>query len=178
MIKILFVCLGNICRSPAAEGVFRALVRERGLDEHIVVDSAGTSLMQVGRPPDPRTLAVARSRGLDLSALRARRIERVECSRHDYILTMDSANLEDVRALASPAHQDRIHRFLEFARHPSRLDVPDPYLTSGLAPFEAMFDLIEVGSSELLRRLVDIHPDALSGTRSIRGGAPVGDGQA
>lgn len=169
MIKVLFVCLGNICRSPAAEAVLRALVREHGLADQIAVDSAGTSQMQVGKAPDPRAQTVGACRGLDLSALRARQIQRDECARHDYILVMDGANLDDVRALCPLAQPGRVHRFLEFVNHPAQLDVPDPYLTSGLEPFEAMFDLIETGCRGLLRRLISLHPDELRPVRPVEG---------
>lgn len=157
MIKVLFVCLGNICRSPAAEGVFRALIRDHGLDGRIDVDSAATSDMQVGRPPDPRTQAVAERRGLDVSNLRARRIASADFDRFDHVIAMDRANLADLHAICPPSRSDRVRLFLEVARDPSRLEIPDPYLTSGLAPFETMFDLIETGSVGLLRWLQQAH---------------------
>lgn len=166
MIKVLFVCLGNICRSPAAEVVFRSLIHRHELSGHIQVDSAGTSNMQVGRPPDPRVRRVARRRGYDLDGVRARQVVRADCDHFDYIFAMDRDNLEDLSRLCRPAEYDRIGLFLAAATHPTRREVPDPYLSDGLAAFESMFDLIEAGSTGVLRRLRDSHPLPLGGARS------------
>lgn len=166
MIKILFVCLGNICRSPAAEAVFRTLVSREGLNGRILVDSAATGDWQVGRPPDDRVQAVARRRGLDLSKLRARQIAQGDFQNFDHVVAMDRANLEDLRAVCPPSRSDRLRLFLDAARSPSLQDVPDPYTRSGLAPFETMFDLIEAGGADLLEWLKERHPAELGCPRA------------
>ena len=121
--NVLFVCLGNICRSPTAEGVFREFVRVEGLIEQIAIDSAGTGAWHVGEPPDQRAQAAARSRGYDLSAQRARQVRAMDFEQHDLILAMDRANYDDLQALCPDRLQDRIHLFLSFAR---RADVEGP----------------------------------------------------
>ncbi|HSO43214.1 MAG: low molecular weight protein-tyrosine-phosphatase [Rhodospirillales bacterium] len=159
MIKVLFVCLGNICRSPAAEAGFRALLTRHGLDGRILVDSAATSSMQIGKAPDPRTQAVAQRRGLDLADLRARQVQREDFFRFDHILAMDRANLEDLRAICPPGARARIGLFLEGAAGEGCGDVADPYLDRGLSAFERMFDQIETGCAGLLRWMEREHPD-------------------
>ena len=99
MVAILFVCLGNICRSPTAEGVFRSRCRSKGLSEQVYVDSAGTGGWHVGNPADPRAVAAAAGRGIDLSPLRARQVEAVDFRRFNYVLAMDSSNFQDLSAL-------------------------------------------------------------------------------
>ncbi|BCG99063.1 protein-tyrosine-phosphatase [Mesorhizobium sp. 131-2-5] len=124
--SILFVCLGNICRSPLAEGVFRAVWAERGRGRDMLLDSAATSGWEVGSAPDPRSIAVAMRHGIDISGQRARKVRREDFSRFDLILGMDRSNVADLKALA-PA-RDRVHLFLEFAHGQAR-DVPDPIMT-------------------------------------------------
>ncbi|TIT86333.1 MAG: low molecular weight phosphotyrosine protein phosphatase, partial [Mesorhizobium sp.] len=124
--SILFVCLGNICRSPLAEGVLRAVLAERGTGHDIVLDSAATSGWEVGSAPDPRSIAIAIRHGIDISGQRARRIAPEDFARFDLILGMDRSNVRDLKALAPQAARDRIHLFLKFASGNQR-DVPDPY---------------------------------------------------
>ncbi|TGS57681.1 low molecular weight phosphotyrosine protein phosphatase, partial [Mesorhizobium sp. M1D.F.Ca.ET.183.01.1.1] len=124
--SILFVCLGNICRSPLAEGVFRAVWSECAQGREIVLDSAATSGWEVGSAPDPRSIAVAMGHGIDISGQRARRIAPGDFSRFDLILGMDRANVRDLKAVAPPSAADRIHLYLEFATGNGG-DVPDPY---------------------------------------------------
>ncbi len=152
MVNVLFVCLGNICRSPAAEGVFRALIQAEGLADTVHCDSAGTRNWHAGKPPDPRTIAAARRRGLDLTGLRARAIAADDFRRFDYLLAMDRDNLTDL-VVASPkrAHH-RLGLFLGFARETGHESVPDPYY-DGDAAFEHMFDLIEAGARGLCDHL-------------------------
>ena len=122
--SILFVCLGNICRSPLAEGIFRTVWAERGQGRHMLLDSAATSGWEVGSAPDPRSIAVAMRHGIDISGQRARKVRREDFSRFDLILGMDRSNVADLKALAPT--RDRVHLFLEFAHGQAR-DVPDPY---------------------------------------------------
>ncbi|MBL8659370.1 MAG: low molecular weight phosphotyrosine protein phosphatase [Rhodospirillales bacterium] len=163
MIKVLFVCLGNICRSPAAEAVFRSVVGRHHLDQRILVDSAGTSGVQVGRAPDPRAQKIALRRGFDVSRLRARQIGQADFARFHHIIAMDRANLDDLRDLSPPQYRERIQLFFDIVPHPSSPDVPDPYLASGLAAFEEMFDLIEAGCAGLLPWLRQAHAAELDG---------------
>jgi protein-tyrosine phosphatase len=149
--RVLFVCLGNICRSPTAEGVLRALAAREAPDLALEVDSAGTAAYHVGQPPDPRTRAAAARRGYDLSTLRARSIESSDFERFDLILAMDRENLTVLRQRA-PAHaHERLHLLLEFA--PDAPDeVPDPYY-GGPNGFEEVLDLVEAATRGLLAHL-------------------------
>ncbi len=151
-IGILFVCLGNICRSPAAEGVFRLRAADAGLAGRILVDSAGTSDWNLGRPPDPRTLAEARRRGVDLGGLRARRVRGDDFRRFDLILAMDWANLIALETIRPAEATAELHLFLDFAATSGRREVPDPY-HGGDDHFREMFDLIEVGVAGLIAHL-------------------------
>ena len=114
MVNVLFICLGNICRSPTAEGVFQKLVADAGLTKRIQVDSAGTAGWHQGRAPDPRTIAAAKKRGVDLSKLRARQILPADFEAFDYILVMDAVNLQDVKRLLPADYRGRLGLFLEF----------------------------------------------------------------
>jgi protein-tyrosine phosphatase len=151
-VKILFVCLGNICRSPTAEGVVRALAAREAPELPLEVDSAGTAAYHVGQPPDPRTRAAAARRGYDLSALRARTLESADFERFDLILAMDRENLRVLRRHA-PAHvHERLRLFLEFAPEAAPEDVPDPYY-GGPNGFEEVLDLVEAATRGLLAHL-------------------------
>ena len=147
--SILFVCLGNICRSPLAEGVFRAVWAERGRGRDMLLDSAATSGWEVGSAPDPRSIAVAMRHGIDISGQRARKVRREDFSRFDLILGMDRSNVADLKALA-PA-RDRVHLFLEFAHGQAR-DVPDPYY-DGPEAFAEVYRMIREASEALATRL-------------------------
>lgn len=148
--SILFVCLGNICRSPLAEGVFRAVWAERGWGRDIRLDSAATSGWEVGSPPDPRSIAVAMRHGVDISGQRARKITPQDFSRFDLVLGMDRSNVADLKALA-PAARDRVQLFLEFAHGQAR-DVPDPYY-DGPEAFAEVYRMIREASEALATRL-------------------------
>lgn len=152
MIKILFVCMGNICRSPTAQGVFQRLIEQTGLFQEIKIDSAGTHAYHVGNPPDPRAQAVALRRGIDLSALRARRVTRSDFEKFDYILAMDQDNLSALRMICPPEHGYKLRLFLDFAPELKMGDVPDPYY-GGATGFEQVLDLVEIASEGLLRHL-------------------------
>ncbi len=152
--KLLFVCLGNICRSPTAHGVFRAIAAREAPGLVTEVDSAGTADYHTGDPPDPRTVRVGALRGYDLSGLRARQVERVDFERFDLLLAMDRANLAALRALAPSTRRERAQLFLEYAGHPAMLEVPDPYYGKE-ADFERVVDLVEQASRSLVARLHD-----------------------
>jgi protein-tyrosine phosphatase len=148
--RILFVCLGNICRSPLAEGVMRDLARRAGHGEAISVDSAGTGAWHVGDPPDRRSIAVAGAHGIDIANLRGRKIGIADFEAFDLILGMDRSNVRELRALA-PAAADKVHLFMNYAVGRND-DVPDPYYESAHA-FEALYQMLVAGCSSLLAKL-------------------------
>lgn len=150
--RILFVCLGNICRSPTAEAVLRALAAREAPELPIEVDSAGTAGYHVGQPPDPRTRAAAARRGYDLGALRARIVEPADFERFDLILAMDHENLEVLRRRAPRHTHGRLQLFLEFAPDGGPEEVPDPYY-GGPNGFEEVLDLVEAAARGLLAQL-------------------------
>ncbi len=138
--RILFVCLGNICRSPMAEGVFRVEAARRGLD--VEIDSAGTSDWHVGEPPDPRAREAAAGIGIDISALRGRQATRRDMQTHDLILAMDRKNLDHLKRLAGPEHAHKVRLFLDFAPDRMEDEVPDPYY-GGPEGFAHVLDLLQ-----------------------------------
>jgi len=151
-VGVLFVCMGNICRSPTAEGVFRQLVREAGLEHRIHIDSAGTHGYHVGEAPDPRSQRAALRRGIDLSGLRARQVASDDFVRFDWVLAMDLANLAHLQRLCPPEHGDKVRLLLSFADEVDELEVPDPYY-GGASGFERVLDLVEAGGRGLLAYL-------------------------
>ncbi|HEX6559021.1 MAG TPA: low molecular weight protein-tyrosine-phosphatase [Longimicrobiales bacterium] len=151
-LRILFVCLGNICRSPLAEGVFRHMVHAAGLSDRFEIDSAGTSAYHAGDPPDERASAVARARGVVLVG-RSRPIVRADLDRFDYIIVMDTENLHAVQQMAEDAPHVQVRRLREFdAGGNGDLDVPDPYY-GGARGFEDVHDMVERGCTGLLEHL-------------------------
>ncbi len=150
MVKVLFVCLGNICRSPTAEGVFAALINREGLYDVVQIDSAGTGAWHVGEPPDRRAQAAAKTRGYDLSTQRARQIKGTDFRDFDYVIAMDRQNEQELFKMAPNNAQDRIHMFLSFAPEKGITDVPDPYY-GGADSFDHVLDLVEAASQGLLR---------------------------
>ena len=152
-LKVLFVCLGNICRSPLAEGVFRHLVANAGLADHFTIDSAGTSSYHTGDPPDARTAAVALARGVRLSGA-ARQVLARDLEDFDYVLVMDEENLESVKRLAKgKSSQATIKLLREFDPHAtSNLNVPDPYY-GGPRGFENVHDIVERSCAALLAHI-------------------------
>lgn len=152
MVKVLFVCMGNICRSPTAQGVFETLVSREGLAQHIAIDSAGTHAYHVGEPPDARAQQAALRRGVDLSSQRARKVQPEDFFEYDYVLAMDRSNYEALRDICHPDYEERLRLFLEFAPHLGEQDVPDPYY-GGAQGFERVLDLIEAASAGLLAEL-------------------------
>jgi protein-tyrosine phosphatase len=148
-IKVLFVCMGNICRSPSAQGVFELQLAKAELAHLVHIDSAGTHAYHVGEPPDRRATQAAASRGIDLTTQRARRVEVADFERFDYVLAMDSSNLEDLLSVCPEEYQHKVRLFLEFANANSSREVPDPYY-GGTQGFERVLDLIEEGAEGLL----------------------------
>ena len=146
-VGILFVCMGNICRSPMAHGVFRRLVAEAGLEDRVAIDSAGTIDYHAGEPPDRRAIAATASRGVDIADLRARAVRAEDCARYDLILAMDRGNYNRLRRLCNGGGDVRL--FLEFAPDRREQEVPDPY-SGGPEGFEYVLDLVEAGAAGLL----------------------------
>ncbi|MDC0662006.1 low molecular weight protein-tyrosine-phosphatase [Marinobacter sp. SS21] len=148
-VRVLFVCLGNICRSPTAEGVFQQAVDAAGMQTLIEVDSCGTGSWHVGKAPDSRAIEAARRRGIDISHLRARQFQPNDLTQFDYILVMDRQNLADVKDLWHRDGGTEPRLFLEFANTSGSLEVPDPYF-GGVQGFERVLDLIESASQGLI----------------------------
>ena len=152
--RILFVCMGNICRSPTAEGVFRRLVAERAPGVEIEIDSAGTHDYHVGDPPDPRSIAAAARRGVDLRQLRARLVHDEDFERFDLIVAMDRLNRETLLDRSPAPFRERIRLFMEFAGNREVEDVPDPYY-GGAPGFERVLDLAEEAAAGLLDEVLE-----------------------
>jgi len=149
---VLFVCLGNICRSPTAHGVFQSLVTGGQLTDKITVDSCGTGSFHIGSQPDPRAIRAAAKRNYDLSLLRARQVTPDDFSRFDYILAMDRMNLGNLQALAPKHYRGYLGLFLEFGQQRTYTQVPDPYY-EGEDGFELVLDLVEDASRGLLQHI-------------------------
>lgn len=149
--RILFVCLGNICRSPTAEGVLRGIAAREFPHLPLYVDSAGTANYHVGEPPDRRSIAAARRRGYDIASLRARQLAATDFTGFDYVLAMDRANLDQVQVLRPEPGGAQVGLFLEYASL-DQDEVPDPYY-GGVEDFEHVLDLCEAGARGLLTRL-------------------------
>ena len=155
-VKVLFVCMGNICRSPTAEGVFTHLVNQAGLADSIHIDSAGTHAYHVGNPPDPRATAAARQRNIDLTSQRARQVRADDFYEFDYILAMDRSNYADLSDLCPAGEEHRLHLFLEFAPQTGTEEVPDPYY-GGEQGFEHVLNLVEQAAEGLLEDIREKH---------------------
>lgn len=149
MTKILFCCMGNICRSPTAEAVFRKMLEERGMDDKVLVDSAGTHGYHLGEAPDPRTQRAAAERGYDLSGLRARKVVAADIEFFDLVLAMDCTNLEALRRICPPERQHRLKLFMSYARNFDDQEVPDPYYGLGHG-FDLVLDMVEDAADGLL----------------------------
>ena len=155
-VSVLFICMGNICRSPTAQGVFRALVEQEGLTDRIATDSAGTIAYHVGEAPDRRARETASRRGVDLSDLRARKVVAEDFERFDYLLAMDQDNYSDLLKLSPPGGEQRLYLFMDFARNRPEKEVPDPYY-GGVAGFDRVFDMVEEASRGLLNHILERH---------------------
>jgi len=152
-IRILFVCMGNICRSPTAEGVMRHLVGQAGLQSRILVDSAGTHGYHLGEPPDPRAQAAADRRGYDLSALRAREVKTADFEAFDLILAMDFNNLDRLQTICPSIHEAKLGMLMGYAREFKTPIVPDPYYR-GSADFDRVLDYVEDACKGLMEVLI------------------------
>jgi len=152
MIKVLFVCMGNICRSPTAQGAFEKVVKDAGLEKQIYIDSAGTHAYHVGENPDPRTQIAAKKRGLDLSKQRARKVSLNDFDEFDYILPMDQYNYSALVINALDKHLNKIQLFMAYAPEMGFKDVPDPYY-GGEKGFELVLDLTIAASKGLLEEI-------------------------
>lgn len=150
--RLLFICMGNICRSPTAEGVFRHVAGLEAPGRHFSIDSAGTHDYHIGAPPDPRALAAAARRGIDLSGLRARQLIAEDFTRFDHLLVMDRQNLRDATRLAPPGAAGRLQLLLDYAPEQPLREVPDPYYGGG-ADFERVLDLATAAARGLLKQL-------------------------
>ncbi len=151
-VKVLFVCMGNICRSPTAHGVFRKLVQDEGLMERIEIDSAGTHGYHVTEPPDRRAILTAARRGVDLEDLRARRAEPEDFLYYDYILAMDQENYMSLSAICPRGMERKLMLLMDFAPQLRTREVPDPYY-GGTTGFEQVFDMVEVAGKGLLAHI-------------------------
>jgi protein-tyrosine phosphatase len=149
---VLFVCLGNICRSPTAEGVFRQLLTQEAPELQVEVDSAGTADYHLGEPPDLRSQRAAMRRGIDLGGLRARQVTPADFARFDLILAMDRSNLVELEAMRPQNSRARVQLFLQYAPDLGRLEVPDPYYRDA-SGFEEVLDLTDAASRGLLAAL-------------------------
>jgi protein-tyrosine phosphatase len=149
MVNVLFVCMGNICRSPTAQGVFEQLVVTNELATVIQIDSAGTHAYHIGERPDQRAAEAASRRGIDLSKQKARRVSPEDFQRFDYVVAMDSGNYEDLASICPPEHESKLRLFMEFAPDIEVTEVPDPYY-GGATGFERVLDLIELAATGLL----------------------------
>lgn len=154
-LSVLFVCMGNICRSPTIEAVFRAALEQQRLDDRIHVDSAGTGSWHVGSPPDPRAIQAASKRGYDLTALRARQVVVADFSRYGWILAMDETNLRALEAMRPVDFAGHLGLLLDFAPELGVREVPDPYY-GGREGFDYVLDLAEASARGLIRHLTQL----------------------
>ena len=167
--RVLFVCMGNICRSPTAEGVFRKLLAERAPELDVDIDSAGTHGFHDGAAPDPRACRAAERRGVDLKGLRARRVTAQDFEEFDLVLAMDEQNREFLLEICPAEYRHRIRLLLEFAPHLERRDVPDPYY-GGSTGFEHVLDLVEEAAAGLLEHLRTTPPPPSGAAQAGREG--------
>jgi len=152
MIRILFVCMGNICRYPMAEGVFQSLLEKHGLADQVLIESAGTHAYHVGKLPDQRAIRTAEERGVDLSRLRARQVEPGDLEEYDLVLVMDEHNYDTVLFICAKQHQHKLGFLLDYAPHLKTRNLPDPYY-GGEIGFARVMDMIEDACEGLLSHL-------------------------
>jgi len=156
-INVLFICMGNICRSPTAHGVFESLVATQGLEDKIFVDSAGTHSYHVGEMPDQRAMKAALFRRLDLSSQRARQVEASDFERFQYVIAMDEDNVNNLKRVSGGERVQKIQLFMNFANRWEEHEVPDPYYGSGEHGFERVLDMVEDAAEGLLAHIKRQH---------------------
>lgn len=155
-VRVLFVCMGNICRSPTAQGVFTELVEQAGLTAQITTDSAGTHAYHIGKTPDPRAQEAAAKRGIDLSSQRARQVTWQDCGAFDYLIAMDHNNFSLLQQACPSEYRDRLHLMMAFAPDLAETEVPDPYF-GGRGGFERVLDMLETAAQGLLDHICAQH---------------------
>jgi len=155
-VRVLFCCMGNICRSPMAQGVFENLIGREGLSEAIEVDSAGTHAYHVGKAPDERAQATARARGIEMGGQRARQFSRDDFGAFDYVLAMDRGNLEILQGSCPEEHLEKVRLYLDFAAERPEEEVPDPYY-GGQSGFDQVLELVETAAEGLLADIRQRH---------------------
>ena len=150
--SILFVCMGNICRSPTAEGIFRHMLAKKNISDNFELDSAGTHAYHIGAAPDSRAQATAVARGIDLSDLKGRKVEFSDFEQFDFVLAMDKDNYSILKEMCPPDKYQKLNLFLDFAKDLDIEEVPDPYY-GGTGGFEKVFDMLEQASLGLIEHI-------------------------
>lgn len=151
-INVLFVCLGNICRSPAAQGIFEKLVEDAGLSNHIKVDSCGTAAFNVGKNPDPRSIEASARAGYDISQQIARQIQDEDYDNNDFVIAMDRINLTNIEAWAPKDFDGEINLFMHYCKHGGNAQIPDPYYADA-SKFDGVIKSLEKASTGLLNHI-------------------------
>jgi protein-tyrosine phosphatase len=162
-IGVLFVCLGNICRSPSAQGIAERLAQQRGWSKALHIDSCGTAAFNIGKAPDPRAVEAAVRRGYDISSQRARQIEAIDYQRHDYVIAMDRMNLTNVQAWAPEDFAGEIHLLMNYGKHRGVTQVPDPFYDDA-GKFDQVVEILEKATTALL--------DHIGATHNLDGNLP------